>query len=105
MLRSNLCDYSDACIVVKGRITVEGDNDDKTRNKKMIFKTNAPFVSRWEKMFLREKRVLQREKNFSMGENFLIGQESFSLRENFLIGKKCFSVRKKVLQKFTKKIK
>ena len=56
-------------------------------------------------MFLREKRVLQREKNFSMGENFLIGQESFSLRENFLIGKKCFSVRKKVLQKFTKNIK
>ena len=46
MLRSNLCDYSDACIVVKGRITVEGDTDDKTRNKKMIFKTNAPFVSR-----------------------------------------------------------
>ena len=105
MLRSNLCDYSDACIVVKGRITVEGDTDDKTRNKKMIFKTNAPFVSRWEKKFLREKRVLQREKKFSMGENFLIGQESFSLRENFLIGKKCFSVRKKVLQKFTKKIK
>ena len=46
MLRSNLCDYSDACIVVKGRLTVEGDNDYKTRNKKMIFKTNAPFVSR-----------------------------------------------------------
>ena len=105
MLRSNLCDYSDACIVVKGRLTVEGDNDYKTRNKKMIFKTNAPFVSRWEETFLREKRVLQREKKFSMGENFLIGKKSFSLRETFLIGKKYFSVRKNVLQKFTKKIK
>ena len=31
-LTSDLCDYSNACIVVKERITVEGDNDDKTRN-------------------------------------------------------------------------
>ena len=29
MLRSNLCDYSDAYIVVKGKINVEGDNDTK----------------------------------------------------------------------------
>ena len=29
MLISDLCDYSDAYIVVKGTITVEGDNDDK----------------------------------------------------------------------------
>ena len=36
MLRSDLCDYSDAYIVVKWRITVKGDNDDKTRNKKLI---------------------------------------------------------------------
>ena len=36
MLRSDLCDYSDAHIVVKGRITVEGDNDAKTRNKKIL---------------------------------------------------------------------
>ena len=27
MLRYDLCDYSDACIVVKGDITLEGDND------------------------------------------------------------------------------
>ena len=44
MLRSNLCDYSNAYIAVKGRINVEGDND-KTRNKKLIFKNNAPFRS------------------------------------------------------------
>ena len=45
MLRSNLCDYSDAYILVKERITAEGNNDDKARNKKLIFKTNTPFRS------------------------------------------------------------
>ena len=45
MLRSHLCDYSDAYIVVKGRITVEGDNHEKTRNKKLIIKNNASFRS------------------------------------------------------------
>ena len=45
MLRSDLCDYSDAHIVVKGTITIEEDNDAKTRNKKLIFKNNAPFRS------------------------------------------------------------
>ena len=45
MLRSNLCGYSDAYFVVKGRITVEGDNDTITRNKKLMFKKNAPFRS------------------------------------------------------------
>ena len=43
MLRSDLCDYSNAYIVVKRRITVEGDNDAKTKVKKLIFKNNAPF--------------------------------------------------------------
>ena len=33
MLRLDLCDYSDAYIVVKGKITVEGDNNAKKRNK------------------------------------------------------------------------
>ena len=36
MLISDLSDYSDAYIVVKGTITVEGDNYDKTRNEKLI---------------------------------------------------------------------
>ena len=45
MLRSNSCDYSDAYTIVKERITVEGDNDDKARNKKLIFKNNASFRS------------------------------------------------------------
>ena len=34
MLRSDLRDYSDAYIVAKGRVTVEGDTDAETRNKK-----------------------------------------------------------------------
>ena len=45
MLKLDLCDYSDVYIVVKTAITGEGDDNDKTRNKKLIFKTNAPFRS------------------------------------------------------------
>ena len=33
MLRLDLCDYRDAYIVVKGIITVEGDNDSKKKIK------------------------------------------------------------------------
>ena len=44
LLRSNLCDYSDAYIVVKGEITVKGDGNANRRNKKLTFK-NAPFRS------------------------------------------------------------
>ena len=42
MLRSDLCDKSDAYIVVTGKITVEGDNA-KKRNKNLTFKNNTPF--------------------------------------------------------------
>ena len=45
MFRSDVFDYNDAYIVVKGARTVERDNDDKTRIKKLIFKNNAPFGS------------------------------------------------------------
>ena len=45
MSRPDLSDYGDAYIVVKRRITVKRDNDDKTRNKRLIFKHNAPFRS------------------------------------------------------------
>ena len=47
MLRSDLCDYSDAYIV-KVTITVEGDDDDdddKKRNKKPTLSNNVPFWS------------------------------------------------------------
>ena len=33
MLRSDLCDFSDAYIVVKGDITLEGDSNANKRNK------------------------------------------------------------------------
>ena len=49
MLRSSLCDYADAYILVKGNITVnntaaEGAAANNT-NKKVIFKNCAPFTS------------------------------------------------------------
>ena len=43
MLRSDLCDFSDAYIVVKGDITLEGDTVANKRNKNLAFKNNAPF--------------------------------------------------------------
>ena len=46
MLRSDLCDYSDAYIVVEERISVTGTNDANRRNKKLTFKNNAPFRPR-----------------------------------------------------------
>ena len=42
MLRSNLCDFNDVYIVVKGDITLEGDNDANKRNKNLAFKNNPP---------------------------------------------------------------
>ena len=45
MLRSDLCDFSDTYIVVKGDITLEGDNDANKRNKNLAFKNNAPFIN------------------------------------------------------------
>ena len=50
MLRSNLCDYADAYILVKGTITITGAGDDvdarrlDERNKGIIFKICAPFT-------------------------------------------------------------
>ena len=48
MLRSSLCDYSDAYILVKGNISVNntaGANADANNtNKKVIFKYCAPFT-------------------------------------------------------------
>ena len=43
MLRSDLCNYSDAYIVVKGIASLTGTNVANRRNKKLIFKNNVPF--------------------------------------------------------------
>ena len=44
MLWSDLCDFSDAYSVVKGDITLEGNNNAKKRNKNLLFKNNVPFI-------------------------------------------------------------
>ena len=45
MLRSNLCDYSDAYILVKGTITVTGNHPRDRQNRPLILKDNASFIS------------------------------------------------------------
>ena len=49
MLRSDLCDYADAYILVNGTITVTAaagaNNIRDKKNRKLILKNNAPFVS------------------------------------------------------------
>ena len=48
MLRSSLCDYSDAYILVKGNITVNNTADGaatNNTNKKVILKNCAPFTN------------------------------------------------------------
>ena len=54
MLKSSLCDYSDAYILVKGTITVNntaaaGAAANNT-NKKVIFKNCAPFTNRFSEI-------------------------------------------------------
>ena len=50
MLRSNLCDYADSCILVKGTIAITGAgaNGDARqadeRDKEITFKNCAPFT-------------------------------------------------------------
>ena len=51
MLKSSLCDYSDAYILVKGKITIAGAGNDAAarradeRNKGVVFKNCAPFIN------------------------------------------------------------
>ena len=45
ILRSDLCDYSDAYVWVKGKITVTNPNDNANYNKELTLKNNAPFIS------------------------------------------------------------
>ena len=44
MLRSNLCDYSDVCIVVTGNITLTGESNKSRRKRPLAFKSNSPFI-------------------------------------------------------------
>ena len=51
MLKSSLCNYSDAYILVEGKITIAGEGADDApkplneRNKRVILKNCAPFIS------------------------------------------------------------
>ena len=46
MLRSDLCDFGDAYIVVKGIVTVSADERNRDEmNRQIILKNNAPFIS------------------------------------------------------------
>ena len=51
MLKSSLCDYSDAYILVEGKITIAGAGNDAAasqvdeRNKGVVFKNCAPFIN------------------------------------------------------------
>ena len=51
MLKSSLCNYSDACILVKGTITLVLQGADAAAiqayksNKQLIFKNSGPFAS------------------------------------------------------------
>ena len=45
MLRSDLCDYNDVYILVKGVATVEGTNNRNKKSRPLAFKNNAPFIS------------------------------------------------------------
>ena len=44
MLRSDPCDFSDAYIIVKEPITLEGGSNDSRKNRPLAFKNNAPFI-------------------------------------------------------------
>ena len=50
MLKSSFCDYSNACILVEGRITITGAEADAAarqvdkRDKGVVFKDCAPFI-------------------------------------------------------------
>ena len=44
MLQLDLCDYSDAYLVVEGTITVEGADNRDRKNKSLAFENNVPFI-------------------------------------------------------------
>ena len=61
ILRSDLRDCSDEYIVVKETITIEGDGDNKKRDKKLSSKNNAPFrwcISKINNIFIDSKEDL-----------------------------------------------
>ena len=58
MLKSSLCDFSDAYILVKGTISVNNSADAgaaaNNTNKKVIFKNCAPFTNCISELIIRK---------------------------------------------------
>ena len=50
MLRSDLCDYSDAYVWVKGTMTVTNPNKNDNFDRILTLKNNAPFILRISKI-------------------------------------------------------
>ena len=77
MLRSDLCDYSDAYIVVKGEITVTEPNND-AYDKKLAFNNNAWFICRISKI---NNTLIDNEEDLDLAMpmyNFLEYTKSYS---------------------------
>ena len=45
LLQLDLCDYNQAYIVIKGDISVRGDNNRERKNRPLASNKNAPFIS------------------------------------------------------------
>ena len=69
MLRSDLCDYNDAYIVVEGKITA-GDPNNDAYDKTLAFKNDAPFTSCISKINKRQ---------FTIGPTAMTAQSSKQL--------------------------
>ena len=59
MLRSDLCDCSDAYIVVTGNITLKGNNDANKRNKNLLFKKMQHLLTAFQKLMV-YKLIMQK---------------------------------------------
>ena len=59
ILRSDLCDFSDAYIVVEGDITLEGDNDANKSKKILHLKAMHHLLIAFQKL-MAEKLIMQK---------------------------------------------
>ena len=50
MLRSDLCDCSDAYVWVKGTITVTNPNNNVNFDRRLTLKNNAPLIRVFQKL-------------------------------------------------------
>ena len=52
MLRSDLCDFSDAYIVMEGTVTLEGNNDANKQNKNLTFRNMHHLLTAFQKLMV-----------------------------------------------------